>query len=162
MFDIDFAKNFENDFQEVLNNIDQNSFEFSYGLDDYARYLGTVFNMDIRNYADLTDLANATHNANWSVEEYTSAYSGHLEVVKQLQSGDLSSFDAGQIAGQFADTLQEVANTVAAASAAGVSVDLEAVAQGAGYDSFAAAVAAYNEQYGTSYTVDQAREALGQ
>ena len=43
-----------------------------------------------------------------------------------------------------------------------MSVDLEAVAQGAGYDSFAAAVAAYNEQYGTSYTVDQAREALGQ
>ena len=31
-----------------------------------------------------------------------------------------------------------------------------------GYDDFAAAVAAYNAQYGTNYTVDQAKEALGQ
>ena len=53
-------------------------------------------------------------------------------------------------------------DTIAAASAAGVTVDLEAVAAGAGYDSFAAAVDAYNAAHGTSYTVDQAREALGQ
>ena len=161
LFDIDFAKNFENDFQEVLNNIDQNSFEFSYGLDDYARYLGTVFNMDIRNYADLTDLANATHNANWSVEEYASAYQGNVDFINALASG-VSSFDAAQVAQNLGASLQDVADTIAAASAAGVSVDLESAAQGLGYDSFASAVEAYNQQHGTNYTAEQAREALGQ
>ena len=48
------------------------------------------------------------------------------------------------------------------AAAVGVSTDLEAAAQGLGYGSFADAVAAYNEQYGTNYTVDSAKEALGQ
>ena len=32
----------------------------------------------------------------------------------------------------------------------------------AGYGSFADAVNAYNEQYGTNYTVESAKEALGQ
>ena len=59
-------------------------------------------------------------------------------------------------------SLQDVADTISAASAAGVSVDLEAAAEGLGYDSFADAVAAYNEQYGTNYSVDEAKEALGQ
>jgi len=40
--------------------------------------------------------------------------------------------------------------------------DLEAAASGLGYDSFADAVAAYNEQYGTNYTTETAKEALGQ
>ena len=31
-----------------------------------------------------------------------------------------------------------------------------------GYSSFADAVAAYNEQHGTNYTVDEAKESLGQ
>ena len=165
ILNVEEFKNFFEDtsnFESIQDSISSNFSTFSFTLDDFAKALGDIRGLEINNYADLTALANAQHGANWSVEEYTSAYSGHLEVVKQLQSGDISSFDAGQIAGQFADTLQEVADTVAAASAAGVSVDLEAVAQGAGFDSFAAAVAAYNEQYGTSYTVDQAREALGQ
>ena len=34
--------------------------------------------------------------------------------------------------------------------------------QGLGYSSFADAVAAYNEQHGTNYTVDEAKESLGQ
>tara|TARA_B100001179_G_C18191800_1_gene233266 strand:- start:225 stop:353 length:129 start_codon:yes stop_codon:yes gene_type:complete len=38
----------------------------------------------------------------------------------------------------------------------------EAVAQGLGYSSFADAVAEYNAQYGTSYTVGIVKEALGQ
>jgi len=165
ILNIEEFKNFFEDtssFESIQESISSNFSSFSFTLDDFAQALGNIRGLEINNYADLTALANAQHGANWSVEEYTSVYSGHLEVVKQLQSGDISSFDAGQIAGQFAQTLQEVADTVAAASAAGVSVDLEAVAQGAGFDSFAAAVAAYNEQYGTSYTVDQAREALGQ
>ena len=161
LFDIDFAKNFENNFQEVIANIDQNSFKFSYGLDDYAKYLGTVFNMDIRNYADLTDLANATHNANWSVEEYASAYQVNVDFINALASG-VSSFDAAQVAQNLGASLQDVADTIAAASAAGVSVDLESAAQGLGYDSFASAVEAYNQQHGTNYTAEQAKEALGQ
>ena len=138
------------------------SFEFSFTLDDFAQALGDIRGLDINNYADLTALANAQHSANWSVEEYTSVYEGHLQVIHELQSGNINSFQAGKIAESFSSSLQEVADTIAAASAAGVSVDLEAVAAGAGYDSFAAAVAAYNAEHGTSYTVDSAREALGQ
>ena len=57
-------------------------------------------------------------------------------------------------------SLQDVADTIAAASALGNS-RFGCNISGMGYDDFAAA-AAYNAQYGTNYTVDQAREALGQ
>ncbi len=50
---------------------------------------------------------------------------------------------------------------IAQAAAVGISTDLEAAAAGAGFGSFADAVAAYNAQYGTSYTAEQAAEALG-
>ena len=43
-----------------------------------------------------------------------------------------------------------------------ISVWFRTALQGKGSDSFADAVNAYNEQYGTNYTVDSAREALGQ
>ena len=46
-------------------------------------------NLDIKNYADLTALANATYNADWSVEEYASAYQGNVDVINLLQSGAL-------------------------------------------------------------------------
>ena len=138
------------------------SFSFSFTLDDFAEALGDLRGLDINNYADLTDLANAQYGANWSVEEYASAYQDNLDVIEQLASGSLSDFDAGAIAQAAGSSLQEVADTIAAASAAGVSVDLDATFQGMGYDDFAAAVAAYNAQYGTNYTVDQAKEALGQ
>tara|TARA_A100001011_G_scaffold191771_1_gene200443 strand:+ start:141 stop:1892 length:1752 start_codon:yes stop_codon:yes gene_type:complete len=138
------------------------SFSFSFTLDDFAQALGDLRGLDINNYADLTDLANAQYGANWSVEEYASAYQGNLDVIEQLASGSLSDFDAGALAQAAGSSLQDVADTIAAASAAGVSVDLDATFQGMGYDSFAAAVAAYNAQYGTNYTVDQAKEALGQ
>ena len=57
--------------------------------------------------------------------------------------------------------LQEVADTIATAVAAEVSVDLEALSQGLGYSSFADAVSAYNAKYGTSYTESEAKENLG-
>ena len=107
-------------------------------------------------------MANAQYGANWSVEEYASAYQGNVDVINALQSGNISSFDAGALAKELGTSLQEVSDTIAIAASAGVSVDLEAVSQGLGYDSFAAAVDAYNAQYGTSYTVEEAREALGQ
>ena len=37
---------------------------------------------------------------------------------------------------------------------------MEAVASGLGYSSFADAVAAYNKQYGTNYTVEEAKKEL--
>ena len=74
----------------------------------------------------------------------------------------VGSFDAASIAKELGTDLQQVADTIAQAAAVGVSTDLESAAQGLGYGSFADAVAAYNAQYGTSYTVESAKEALGQ
>ena len=138
------------------------SFEFSYTLDDWAQAFGDMYNIDINNYADLTALANAQHGANWSVEEYSAAYQYQVDAINGLQSGDLSSFDAASIGAELGASLQEAADTIAAASAAGISVDLEAAAAGAGFDSFASAVDAYNAEHGTNYTVQEARDALGQ
>ena len=151
-------------FDDVAQTVSQASqtLNFNFTLDDFARALGDFKNLDINNYADLTDLANAQYGANWSVEEYASAYQGNLDAIEALANGSITSFDAGALAQAAGETLQSVADTIAVASAAGVTVDLEAVAAGAGYDSFAAAVEAYNAAHGTSYTVDQAREALGQ
>ena len=137
------------------------SLAFSYGLDDYAAALGDIYQMDINNYADLTALANAQHGANWSVEEYASAYQLNVDAINALQQG-IGSEQVASLASSLGASLQDVADTITAASAAGISVDLEAAAAGLGYDSFADAVAAYNAQHGTNYTVDQAKEALGQ
>ena len=151
-------------FSQIGNDLTLNtkSFEFSFTLDDFARSFGDTYGLDINNYSDLTDLANAQHGANWSVEEYASAYQDNVDIINALQSGSISSFDAGQIAAAANSSLQEVADTIRAATSAGVSVDLEATAQGLGYSSFADAVSAYNEKHGTNYTVDEAKESLGQ
>ena len=157
-------KNNSDNFSEIGNDLTLNtqSFKFSFTLDDFARSFGDTYGLDINNYSDLTDLANAQHGANWSVEEYASAYQDNVDIINALQSGSISSFDAGQIASAANSSLQEVADTIRAATSAGVSVDLEATAQGLGYSSFADAVAAYNAEHGTSYTVDEAKESLGQ
>ncbi len=151
-------------FSQIANDLTLNtqSFEFSFTLDDFARSFGDTYGLDINNYSDLTDLANAQHGANWSVEEYASAYQDNVDIINALQSGSISSFDAGQIAAAANSSLQEVADTIRAATSAGVSVDLESTAQGLGYSSFADAVAAYNAEHGTNYTVDEAKESLGQ
>jgi hypothetical protein len=149
------------DIQTTVSKVTE-SFNFSFTLDDFAQALGDLRDLDINNYADLTALANAQYGADWSVEEYASAYQGNLDVIEQLASGSLSDFDAGALAEAAGSSLQDVADTIAAASAAGVSVDLDATFQGMGYDDFAAAVAAYNAEHGTNYTVESAREALGQ
>ena len=162
------------DFKDLINNnsdlvnlsneisVSAKSLNFSINLDDYARAFGDVAGFDINNYADLTALANAQYGANWSVEEYSSVYQANVDALNALKSGSLSAFDAGTIARDIGMSLQEVSDEIAIASAAGISVDLEAVSQGLGYDSFASAVEAYNAQHGTSYTVEEAREALGQ
>ena len=151
-------------FQNIEKNLNLNSqsYEFSFTLDDFAKSFGDTYGLDINNYSDLTDLANAQHDANWSVEEYASAYQDNVDIVNALQSGALDSFDAGQVAAAAGTSLQEVADTIRAAASAGVEVNLEATAQGLGYDSFAAAVDAYNKEHGTNYSVQEAKESLGQ
>jgi len=62
------------------------SFSFSFTLDDFAQALGDLRGLDINNYADLTDLANAQYGANWSVEEYASAYQDNVDIINSLQS----------------------------------------------------------------------------
>jgi len=83
--------------------------------------------------------------------------------ASQIQSvTETLSYAAGAAMAGAAYSLQQAADAISNTIAAGVAVDLEALSQGMGFDSFAEAVSAYNAQYGTSYTVDQAREALGQ
>jgi len=162
LLNLDMAKELNDNVKDIQSSIDTSTFSFSYGLDNYAQFLGEYMDLDIKNYADLTALANATYNADWSVEEYASAYQGNVDIINSLQSGAIDSFDAGAIAAGVGASLNDAAEAIAAAGAAGVSVDLEAAAAGAGFGSFADAVAAYNAANGTSYTEASAREALGQ
>jgi hypothetical protein len=162
LLNLDMAKELNESVKDIQSSIDTSTFSFSYGLDNYAQFLGEYMNLDIKNYADLTALANATYGADWSVEEYASAYQGNVDIINSLQSGAIDSFDAGAIAAGVGASLNDAAEAIAAAGAAGVSVDLEAAAAGAGFGSFADAVAAYNAANGTNYTEAQAREALGQ
>lgn len=90
--------------------------------------------------------SNAVANATAQVESATTTLSRAAGAAMAA-----ASYSLDQAAG-------EIANTISA----GVSVDLDAAAQGLGHDDFAAAVDAYNAQYGTNYTVDSAKEALGQ
>jgi len=160
----DLIQNQSNNFLDIQNDLALNSqsFNFSFTLDDFAKSFGDTYGLDISNYSDLTDLANAQHGANWSVEEYSSTYQANVDIINALQSGALSSFDAGQIAQAASSSLQDVADTLRAAIGAGVSVDLEATAKGLGYSSFADAVNAYNAENGTNYTEAEARESLGE
>ena len=66
----DIMRDEANNFQEIAKEINLNSesFEFSFTLDDFAKSFGDIYGLDINNYSDLTDLANAQHGANWSVE----------------------------------------------------------------------------------------------
>jgi hypothetical protein len=162
LLNLDMAKELNDNVKDIQSSIDTSTFSFSYGLDNYAQFLGEYMDLDIKNYADLTALANATYNADWSVEEYASAYQGNVDIINSLQSGAIDSFDAGAIAAGVGASLNDAAEAIAAAGAAGVSVDLEAAAAGAGFGSFADAVAAYNAANGTSYTEASAKEALGQ
>ena len=82
--------------------------------------------------------------------------------IEQIKRDETSSMAAGAAMAAASYSLDQAATEIANTISAGVSVDLDAAAQGLGHDSFAAAVEAYNEQYGTSYTVDSAKEALGQ
>ena len=83
-------------------------------------------------------------------------------IVIQVPTSITTLFDFGYSndAAAASASLQEVADTIRAATGAGVAVDLEATARGLGYDSFADAVDAYNREHGTNYTPEEARDAL--
>jgi len=143
---------------------------------------------DIRanaNFENLTKLVNAEYGSNLTPEEYAKHWESAKFTYNQPgQCGDLQglcpssswgdvtkgvdllnqvgSFEAASIAKDLGTDLQTVADSIALAATVGVSTDLEAAASGLGYDSFADAVSAYNEQYGTNYSAEEAKEALGQ
>ncbi|MBL6946275.1 MAG: hypothetical protein ISR47_06540 [Rhodospirillales bacterium] len=77
------------------------------------------------------------------------------EMVSQL------SRKAGRAFAEMGTDLDTIAQSIASAVEAGASVDLESLAQGAGFDSFSEAVDAYNAAHGTNYSEQEAREALG-
>jgi len=124
------------------------------------------------NFENLTKLVNAEYGTNMSTDEYASIWQNATIDGSTSNWGDVTagvdllsqvgSFEAASIAKDLGTDLQTVADSIALAATVGVSADLEAAASGLGYDSFADAVSAYNEQHGTNYSVDEAKEALGQ
>ena len=147
--------------------------DFSISLNNYSKLVGNDWGIEINNFNDLTRAVNDMEGTNMTAEEYAQHWenSDHWG-DSGLSWGDITrgvdlidqvgSFDAASIASELGADLQEVADTISQAAAVGVSTDLEAAAQGLGYGSFADAVAAYNKQHGTNYTVESAKEALGQ
>ena len=130
---------------------------------------------DIRanaNFENLTKLVNAEYGTNMSTEEYASIWENATVDGSTSSWGDVTagvdllsqvgSFEAASIAKDLGTDLQTVADSIALAASVGVSTDLEAAASGLGFDSFADAVSAYNKQHGTDYSVEEAKEALGQ
>ncbi len=89
---------------------------------------------------------------------------GQLDnAASQIESATQTlSFAAGAALAAASYSLDQTAQAISNTIAAGVAVDLEAASQGMGFDSFADSVDAYNQQYGTNYTPQSAREALGQ
>ena len=84
------------------------------------------------------------------------------DVIKGVDLiNQVGSFEVGSIAASLGTDLQTVAESIAQAASVGVTTDLEAAAAGLGYGSFSDAVAAYNAQYGTNYTAEEAAAALG-
>ena len=157
--------------------------DFSISLDNYSRLVGNSVGIEMNDFNDLTEYANVLFESNMTPEEYASSWAqGSLEnVTSQCAElgtcdptkwavvtkgvnliNEVGSFDAASISAELGRSLNEVAETIAQAANVGISTDLEAAAAGLGYDSFADAVSAYNAQYGTNYTTESAKEALGQ
>ena len=161
--------------------------DFSITLDNYSRILaedaisrfGDQFDAntiqeirDNANFENLTVLTNMEYGTNMTSAEYKSYWENAQYMDSTSTWGDvtrgvdlisnLGSFDAAAAAKELGADLQTVADSIAQAASVGISTDLEAAAQGLGYDSFSAAVDAYNAKHGTSYTDEEARKALGQ
>ena len=120
---------------------------------------------------DLIALSSSIENSTAELGKNISSLSENIEdvsnevdnVTNNINSLSSSiSFAVGSSIAIAASNLDQAAEMIANTISSGVAVDLEAASQGMGFDSFADAVNAYNEQYGTNYTVDSAKEALGQ
>jgi len=93
----------------------------------------------------------------------TSSSDDLTNAANQINSATRTlSHAAGVAMAAAAYSLDQAASAIANTISAGLAVDLEAAAQGLGFDDFASAVDAYNAEYGTNYTVDSAKDALGQ
>lgn len=181
----DIAKSVQDNSGFNLNNWLNQSFSIT--LDNYTKIaaesiiseLGSSINQDtindIRknaNFENLTKLVNLEYGSNMSAEDYANYWQNSTVDGSTSNWGDITagvdlisqvgSFEAASIAKDLGTDLQTVADFIALAASVGVSSDLEAAAQGLGYSSFSEAVSAYNEQYGTNYTDEEARESLGQ
>ena len=160
---------------EIKSSFDVSGFlnqDFSMTLDNYSVLLG------FQNFNELNELKNSelgskccrfgTRNADtyaeyWEKAQYHDSTSTWGQVTKGVDLiNQVGSFEAGSIAASLGTDLQTVADSIAQAAVVGVSTDLEAISKGLGYSSFADAVSAYNAQYGTNYTVEEAKESLGQ
>ena len=145
--------------------------DFSITLDNYSRLVGNSYGIEMNDFNDLTKFTNELYGTDVSPEDYAkswasatvensttswAAMTSGVDLINQV-----GSFDAAAIASQLGTDLQTVADSIAQAASVGISSDLEAAAAGLGYSSFADAVAAYNAQYGTNYTAEEAAKALG-
>jgi hypothetical protein len=124
---------------------------------------------------DLVSLSTSVNEATSSILKNTEIVANNLNEVSSTASNAVAnaaaqvesatttlSRAAGAAMAAASYSLDQAAGEIANTISAGVSVDLDAAAQGLGHNDFAAAVDAYNAQYGTNYTVDSAKEALGQ
>ena len=124
---------------------------------------------------DLVSLSTSVNKATSSILKNTEIVANNLNEVTSTASNAIAnataqvesatttlSRAAGAAMAAASYSLDQAAGEIANTISAGVSVDLDAAAQGLGHNDFAAAVDAYNAQYGTNYTVDSAKEALGQ
>ena len=131
---------------------------------------------------DLVSLSTSVNEATSSILKNTETVTNNLNEVTSTASNSVAnataqvtiataqvesatttlSRAAGSAMAAASYSLDQAAGEIANTISAGVSVNLDAAAQGLGHNDFAAAVDAYNAQYGTNYTVDSAKEALGQ
>jgi len=182
LIDTESLKNTVNeDIQEIINEISKDggfnldeflSQDFTITLNNYSQLVGSSFGIEIKNFDELTNIVNdlygsdmtsAEYANHWKTAQYLDSTSNWGDVTMGVDLiNELGSFDAASVAKDLGADLQTVADSIYAAANVGVSTDLEAAAQGLGYSSFAAAVDAYNKQYGTNYTTETAKEALGQ
>ena len=145
--------------------------DFTITLNNYSRLVGNSYGIEMNDFNDLTKFANELYGTDVSPEDYATQWAsatveGSTSNWADITSGadlidQVGSFEAASIAASLGSDLQTVADSIALAASVGVSTDLEAAAQGLGYSSFADAVAAYNAQYGTNYTAEEAAKNLG-
>lgn len=110
------------------------------------------------------DISSSVQQAETAIGTAVSSASNDLDSASSQINAATStlSFAAGAAMAAAAYSLDQAATAISNTISAGVAVDLEAASQGLGFDDFASAVEAYNQQYGTSYTTETAKDALGQ